>query len=371
MQATALDLITVAQANEWIFGANVTAGRNNAVLQMLISSLSLDFLRRTGRASQNSSVPSLSPFNQSVPYNENYSGHDNELIAIRNWPILSVSSVLVYGNAIPQSTGPLVYGWYIHSSGKDLGLRLGGSITGVRGFGGWAGWGGNRGATLGRGGWPKGIDCIQVQYAAGFAAQPIVGELQTIPAQPPVWVSAATYGNGSRIFDGTNVQVAQVVAGTATVAQAGVPTPGWNGIPGAITPDGAFLAWTNIGPPFALVVNQLPWLSDSGVSYFSSGTPLAPVGTAPAVGQYYLQGNGGYLFNTADAGRQVLISYSAAGTPLDIQESMLRWVNLIYNRRGWEGIRSLMQKDAGSTVYTSFEIDPSIRKVIDSYMRRA
>jgi hypothetical protein len=95
------------------------------------------------------------------------------------------------------------------------------------------------------------------------------------------------------------------------------------------------------------------------------------VSIAPGAGQYYALGFGSYLFNSSDAGKQVLMSYDAAGTPADIQETMLRWVNLIYKRRGWEGIRSLMQKDAGSTTYTSFEIDPSFEKTFRYYRRRA
>ena len=367
---TNLDLTTVAEAVAWIFGASANVGQNTGVLQTLISSLSLDFLRRTGRAAQDGSVPALSPFNQAVDYVENYTGNGNELLQIRNWPIQSVASVSILGTLFPQSTGPLSYGWYIEHSGQFLGARMGPLGVGYMGQV-WSGLRGTLGGVAVRPGWPNVIDGITVSYSAGFAARAISAELQTIPVLPASWIASHGYGNGATIFDGTNVQVAQIISGNNPIVNAGSSTPSWNGTKGDATADGAFLSWTNLGPPYALTVSQLPWLSDSGVKYFSNGSPLAVSAIAPTAGQYYLAGGGSYLFNAADAGKQVLISYSASGTPADIQETMLRWVNLIYKRRGWEGIRSLMQKDAGSTTYTSFEVDPSFAKVFNYYRRRA
>lgn len=367
---TPLDLCTIDEAVNWIFGAPQNAGQNTSVLQALISSLSLDILRRTGRASQNASIPAQSPFNQAVNYSESYSGNGNCLLQLRNWPILSVSSVTVFSQPVPASSGPNSWGWFIDDSGRFLGVRFWGLMTGSGGYWG-GGWAGIRGYGGGRPGWPKAIDCIQVSYSAGFAAQPIPDELRTVPALPPSWVARGAYGNGQTIFDGKNIQTCSIIAGNAMTANAGASTPVWGADKGAVTPDGGSIAWTCQGAPYTVTVNQLPWVSDGGVRYFSSGVPLTPVLTAPPAGQYYLLGNGSYLFNSADAGSQVQISYQTAGTPLDLKEAMLRWVNLIYKRRGWEGIRSLMQKDAGSTIYTSFEIDPSVAKTIEYYKRRA
>lgn len=369
---TALDLTTTEQAVAWIFGASQNVGQNTNVLQTLISSLSLDFLRRTGRANQNGAVPAQSPFNQAVAYSDSYTGNGNALLQMRNWPVLSVSSVTIFGNAVPESSGPNSYGWFIEASGQFLGLRLGGSLPsgGLGGYWG-GGWSGLRGQSQSRGGWPKEIDCIQVSYIAGFAANAVSKELQTVPILPSAWQANHAYGSGALIFDGTNVQMCAIVAGTAQVANSGTPTPQWGAKVGVVTPDGAYLAWTNQGAPYTLTVNNVPWLSDGGVNYFSSGNPLTAVLTSPTAGQYFVLGNGSYLFSATDAGSQIQVSYDAAGTPADVQESVLRWVNLIYKRRGWEGIRSLMQKDAGSTVYTSFEIDPSIEKTMRYYRRRA
>lgn len=118
------------------------------------------------------------------------------------------------------------------------------------------------------------------------------------------------------------------------------------------------------------VLTSLAWLADGGVKYFSSGDPFTPVQVAPAQGQYYLNGST-YLFNAADAGQQIQISYTAAGTPPDIELAVRRMIYLIYQRRSWEGLRSLAKPDLGQTTYSSWEIDPSVKEVIDNYTRKA
>ena len=70
--ASPIDLLSLPDAQKWVFGNNPSATQSNVVLQALITSLSLQFLRKTGRASQNGAVPSQSPFNQPVSYDEVY-----------------------------------------------------------------------------------------------------------------------------------------------------------------------------------------------------------------------------------------------------------------------------------------------------------
>jgi hypothetical protein len=373
-QPSPVDLVTLAQARSWIFGQNPTATSDNATLQLLITSKSIDFLKRTGVGPQSSGIPASSPFNQAVTYTETYTGNGNDQIQLRNSPILSVSSVSILGNAVQSSTGPNNPGWFISDDGCFLGLR---ASTNQPIFGGYglAGWSGiySRGGPYSCNGWPKITDSIQVSYTAGYPAVPVAGELRTIPALPPTWAATAATTAGTTIFDGVNVQTCQSVVPSNGVGATGKTAPNWNTNPGGITGDGQVI-WLNDGPPYALTTNHAPWQSDGGVVYFNgphAGQALTAVTVAPSSQQYYLQGGGGYLFAAADAGLQVQISYSYAGTPTDIQEAILRWVNLIYKRRGWEGIRSLMQKDAGSTIYTGFEIDPSVQATIEHYRRRA
>jgi hypothetical protein len=57
------------------------------------------------------------------------------------------------------------------------------------------------------------------------------------------------------------------------------------------------------------VANAATWQGDYGVVYAASGLPLAKVASAPAAGQYSTAA-GVYTFNSGDAGKAVLISYT-------------------------------------------------------------
>jgi hypothetical protein len=120
---------------------------------------------------------------------------------------------------------------------------------------------------------------------------------------------------------------------------------------------------------FTVTPNQ-PWLYDCGVKYFSTGQPLAPVQIAPQQGQYYLNGST-YLFNAADVGAQVLLSYAMPGTPPDIELAVRKMVFLTYKRRDWEGLKSLAKPESGTTSYQTWEVDPSVLEVIRNYTRTA
>lgn len=128
--------------------------------------------------------------------------------------------------------------------------------------------------------------------------------------------------------------------------------------------------------PASLTLNALSlasglnWLSDGGVKYFSDGTSLTPSSIAPTVGRYYLASPGVYLFNAADVNKQLLLSYTAAGTPADIILAVNQMVALNFKRRNWVGQRSVAMKDVGSTSYT-MDLDQSIKDVIRNYKRVA
>lgn len=121
--------------------------------------------------------------------------------------------------------------------------------------------------------------------------------------------------------------------------------------------------------PYTVTPNQ-NWLADGGVKYFSTGNPFTAVQIAPQQGQYYLN-NGVYLFNAADAGQQIQLAYTAAGTPADLELAARRTVFLQYQRRGWEGLASLAKPDSGQTSYTRWELDPEAAEVVANYARTA
>jgi hypothetical protein len=62
-------------------------------------------------------------------------------------------------------------------------------------------------------------------------------------------------------------------------------------------------------PYIVTVVNESTFVNDAGVLYATSGLPLIKVASSPAVGQYSVSA-GVYTFNSADAGKAVLVTYT-------------------------------------------------------------
>lgn len=150
-----------------------------------------------------------------------------------------------------------------------------------------------------------GVANVIVQYTAGFAAMSILNELQTIPATP--------------------------------------------------------------GP---YLLNTLkPALADIRIRAFVGGAVLTPVTIAPASGQYFIADTGQYQFAAADQGAQVLIDYSAAGTPPDIQMAATHMVAINYKRRDW--IDQKQQSMGGGVTFQDWELPPAICSVMNAYRRMA
>lgn len=79
--------------------------------------------------------------------------------------------------------------------------------------------------------------------------------------------------------------------------------------------------------PFTIsVANAAAWQDDYGVVFAATGLPLSKVASAPATGQYSVAA-GVYTFNTADAGKAVLISYTytvaSSGQQLTLSNPLL------------------------------------------------
>lgn len=361
-----MDLTTVAACQSWgSFG-----GTTNNNLQACLTAASIYFLRQTGRGPRNWQNTTQNPFNEPVPYSETYDGTSGNRLFLRNFPINSVSSLSVNNIAVPASQSTASPGYCIDDQGRSLAIRFGGGgaspdtfqYVGRFGNGYTSGYGGGRCMAAFGGG----IQSVQVSYIAGFTTIPVDREINTIL---PAWQASTAYSTGAQISDGTFMQQC-TKSGTS-----GVLAPPWSANKGQPTADGTgatATAWTNTGITQAPNTMQLTGdraiLDDDGVAYFSNGNPLIPVMTAPAVGQYFLIQQGLYLFNTADAGQEVMVSYEQAGTPADIVLAVIQLVSLNYKRRDWIGQRSVAMKDVGSTSYT-LATDPGIVETIRNYTR--
>ena len=120
-----------------------------------------------------------------------------------------------------------------------------------------------------------------------------------------------------------------------------------------------------------VVPNSPPWLVDGGVIYKTTGLPFTLVTGTPNQGQYTVA-NGNYLFNALDVGQEVVIAYTAAFPPPDIEIEIRKTVALNYMQRDWIGMKSQsMANGAGSVTYINEVWDPSMRLLIDRYTRWA
>jgi hypothetical protein len=296
-----VDLTTIANVRSWLSsnGKPSSDVTDNGNIQSLITAVSIDFLRRTGRGPQNNAVPVQSPFCQAVVYSETYDGNGNDRLFLRNWPILSVASLSISGVAASQSTSAAMPGFQIDASGRSLSFQ---------GAGGGAWLSGSR-CLFGAGAasrFARGVGNVQVTYTAGFAEQPVAGELQTIP-----------------------------VSGALTVT-----------------------------------AQQAPWISGISVAYFSTGAPLTQVFVAPAAGEYFIQSPGVYLFAEADAGARILLDYNIAGTPADLEMACRRTVGIHYSRaRRRDQASRAMANGAGTESYRNFELTPEDLEVLRNFTR--
>lgn len=362
-----MDLASLQAVKNWL---NITSSTSDPNLQACLTAASIFFLRMTGRGPRNWQNVDMSPFNQSVSYTEVYDGISGQKLFLRNFPINSVTSLSIGATAIQPSTGVGLPGYVIDDQGRALAMRAGGGGMSPQTFA-YVGRYGNAytagaGAAYSFAPFGAGPQSIQVAYKAGFNEVEVVGDLETIIGG---WVADTAIATNAVISDGIWLQIAQNSGATGATA------PPWSSLSGGTTLDGTGgtqITWLNSGiasaPNTVTITADVAVLADNGVSYFSSGDPLTKVLITPAEGQYFLVAPGVYLFNAADAGKEVLIDYTLAGTPADIVLAVIQLVSLNYKRRDWIGQRSVAMKDVGSTSYT-LAMDPGIREVISLYTR--
>jgi hypothetical protein len=74
------------------------------------------------------------------------------------------------------------------------------------------------------------------------------------------------------------------------------------------------------------VANAATFVDDDGALYATTGLPLTKVSSVPATGQYSVA-SGVYTFNSADAGKAVLVNYtytiSGAGQKFNVANQLL------------------------------------------------
>lgn len=201
-------LTSLANVKVWL---NINDTLSDAILTRLIQQASRMIFNYINRPD----------FNRQT-FNEMQDGRGTTSITLRNYPVISVSSLTVWGTAIGQSNGQGTYGWALES----IDSALSGSAQTLSIIGGYP-----AGASAGGLSWgcagasPKGFaegrDNVLISYQAGYCIQ---NEAQTV-----VEVS-------------TNYQVT------------------------ANQPDGT-------------------WSQDDGVTY-ATGVKMTPVASAPAAGQY-------------------------------------------------------------------------------------
>lgn len=110
------------------------------------------------------------------------------------------------------------------------------------------------------------------------------------------------------------------------------------------------------------------WESDTSV-FYSGGAQLTKVPSGPTIGEYSVS-SGLYQFAAADAGRYVLISYMAAGTPYDVNQRTIELVAVNYKRSQWIDLGSkAMANGAGSTIYRGWKTFPKYEECVEYYSR--
>lgn len=171
--STPIDLTTINRVKGYLgMATNLTA--DDGLIQDAITSLSYEFMQRTGRGSTTGDLVTQSPYVQAVPYTEYYDGNGNQRIFLRNYPVRTVTQVAVNGLVVPQSTDLYhqVPGWVIDGTQKAISLvgmaKPLFNSTSSRGF--FSQTGGNNYT------WPgcftRGVQNILVQYTAGYSSTP-------------------------------------------------------------------------------------------------------------------------------------------------------------------------------------------------------
>lgn len=123
---------------------------------------------------------------------------------------------------------------------------------------------------------------------------------------------------------------------------------------------------SDVGHPYVVVTNNT-WLENEDVTDLA-GVPLLRVyHDDPGPGEYYIDSDGTYLFNVAQAGETVKVTYSYV--PPDVEQAVWELVGERYKAKDRIGVNS---KALGGQETVSFDIrsmNPYIRELLNPYKR--
>ena len=287
------NLTYLANVRQWVGSSTAT---DDALLNRLISEASRTILNYL----QTSDI-GLTTITEII------SGRGERKLQLRNWPVIEVTGLSVNGVAIPASTGPTSYGYFLEPvygslSGRAQNLGIVGSGGGGIFVGpGYSGFSPN---SHGRG-FPRGIGNIAVTYSYGYCIQ---GESQTIGTSPYEVLPYASYGS-------------------------------WSG---------------DLGVTYANGTALTPVVANPGAGQY---VPPNLVGDSPIL--YY-------QFSSADAGRRVVLNYNFI--PYDLEQACIEVTAERYRYKSRIGqISQTLGGQETAAYFIKDMLTPAIQGRLDPY----
>lgn len=235
-------------------------------------------------------------------------GNGKSFMYLLQWPVNSVTSLVVNGVTIPPAASPTSSGWLL--SPWD------GFSTGVP-----------QALTL------NGYAYSNSNYAGG--SQPYTAPLNDGFTRAPAMYRAQQ-----------NVEVDYVTGYIVQNEPATIPAAN----------------------PYQITAAQIlgTWGQDDGVTFALGGAALVKVASGPASGQYAVT-NGLYTFAAADTGKGVNINYSYI--PPDIEQACIELVGERYSYKGRIGQKSSSLGGQVTTSYNTGALTDSIKLMLNPYRR--
>ncbi len=292
----ASDLAVLSDVKDWLAaGGQALQSADNALMSRLITATSSGIYAYLSRQVI---IPRV--------VTERYDGYGNPRLLLRNYPVLSLSSLIVDGVAVVGSlyptsastspgwppSGYLISPWDGQLPGKPQALDL---------------WATSGGISLSCRTFPVGRQNVQVTYLCGYQ---VVAEAAAVPAAPPYQV-AVQAPQGPWANDGG----VAYAAGGSLVAVASAPAVG---------------------------------------QY-----------VAPTQGSQSEGSATNYVFAAADAGASVLISYGFV--PADVNAACIEWVAERYRYRQRIGQRSQTVAGQQTASYDTSGVPPFVKQILAPY----